>query len=283
MKESDSLSLKLNHIIALILVLLAGILLSHRLFGEITFEAVQSVGSVILSLLLVFLYFNQTDILNAQQEFQESLERPVIQPRGFEEVEEDDPVNNDDETLLKFRLTNTGRIPARNLRLELIPALSVTDSDAPYEFEKVGIHLSRMDSEHSDWYNTKSSYLGPGESDIEYYTEFLHITWRNRVESSTSVASLKELHRLLDVEEEEMRLVGVLSYKDPNSTYYESLFDSVIHFHYDSSLARAISEGQQQIYYEGEFPILVSGIPDELKEATGLMSEDYYSRAVKSE
>lgn len=87
-KRSDSrwemYSLLVLVILAVVFVGVTGGLYYYR--GPIVFEAVGSLGSVILSLLLVLLYFKQTNLMKRQQEFEKSLERPILHIEGTARV-----------------------------------------------------------------------------------------------------------------------------------------------------------------------------------------------------
>lgn len=257
-----SFSLKIFSLLVLAAVLVGATIVLYNYFGPIVFEAVGSLGSVFLSLLLVLLYFKQTNLIESQQEFEKRLERPVLHVEGHRPSDES---GNHSARPLELLLSNTGRSPARDIELELISGFP---EDAPLKSGKTTVPLQRVDSE-SDWNRDWGTYIEHGERNARYTVEPLMVGWFEADEPDDVNPAYHrrskgygllwgELNDKLD--EERIRLKGAVVYRGPGGSYREEIFDRVVELTAYGDLGTAVERGRR--YRETHNYPIPTEVPD---------------------
>lgn len=261
MRELDSPSLRLNHVFVIIFIVLIVIILSYRIFGDITLAILSSVGSIILSIFLVYIYStqtrlmnNQTEIMNSQQEFQKNLERPIIHVHGYTDSR-DNPVISDTNYFMKVLLTNSGKTSATNISIEFISVPSKEDRHNEWKMKSSRSPAIRVDFEESGWYTEVNDHLGAGEEKVEYQTPSIHLfVKKNRKENTWNFSSFSDILDETWLEKERMRLIGEIHYDGPNGHYEQEFFDKIVDIT-EERLAISLHQGSRvQEEQKKEFP-----------------------------
>lgn len=213
-------------------------------YGRIALRAFNTIGGVVVSLLLAFLYFEQSDILRDQQNFRERLERPVIHVEGHRPGTGEGQYST---RPLELLLSNTGRSSAMDTELELISGFP---EGCPLQSGRTTMPLQR-DDEESDWNRDWSTYLEDGERKVRYTVEPLMVGWYEEGEFPTEGGPsghqlgygmlFGELTKKL--EDNRMRLKGAVIYQGPDEFYREEIFDRVVKLSAYGDLGSAVERG----------------------------------------
>lgn len=165
----------------------------------------------------------QTELMKQQQEFTELEQRPVLQVEGYRPAE---PASSRYSTsALEIKVSNIGRTPAMDLKIELITGFLEEHS---LSSGRNLISVRRKD-EDTDWYHEWGENHEADERNTVYIAEPLMIVWHNDDENSTKQRAL-EFMKFEDEEFSEIdkiRIQANLIYEGITESHSEPIFDYV--------------------------------------------------------
>lgn len=249
-----------------IVLFAAGGVLVYRFFGEAGTNVAAAVTSVVLSALLVILYYRQANlqseqitIMEKQRTLSQQEKRPYVQVEGHRAGS--GPGDYSVEPL-EVLLSNIGPSPATNIQLELITGFRKNIS---LESGRTSISLRKANLE-SDWRRDWGTYLEGNTRNQKFTAEPLMVGWfdKDTNESRRIGLGLADEHLSKHSANDAIRLKAAILYDGlAGEQFREPLFDYIIPIEMYAGIRSALERGQRYQSAQTEYPI-----PEEVPTAT---------------
>lgn len=182
----------------------------------------------------------QAEIARNQRELSVNEQRPVLQVEGYRPA--DPEYSRYSTTALEVKISNIGRTPAMDLKVEFVTGFLDTQ---PLLSGRNLISIRRKEEE-DNWYHEWGENLEANSSSTMYIGEPLMIVWHNTDLEKTKQRALEFMKNEDEEFEEidEIRLKANLVYEGIEQSYTESLFDYRVPLRSYGGMRSALENGR---------------------------------------